>query len=335
MRQLRLTPSLIVFLLFVVIGLLGPWVAPADPNEQLDTVAGRYRPPATRLHAVHFEQGFWRLAERVERLPEGLAIERLGVRHVYDAASIANLTEDGVADQRFYLFGSDGFGRDVFSRWLHGARVSLSIALLSILIAMLVGVGCGALAAMGGRWVDGLLMRLVDGLLTFPWIFLIITLGALVPANPWSLIAVLGATAWMAIARLTRGELMTLKQRGFVLAARAAGASRWRIFHRHLLPNALPTLVVAATLRVGNIILVEAALSFLGLGVQPPAASWGNMIADGRDTMLAAWWISTLPGLSLVATVLAINLLSDNFRDALDPRQRSLDNLTLETQVRC
>ena len=340
MRRPKWSPALAAVALFVFLGLAGPWLAPADPNEQLDTVAGRFRPPGTQLHAVHFEQGFWRLAERVERLPQGLAIERLGVREIHPADSIANLTDDGVADHRTYLFGSDGFGRDVFSRWLYGARVSLSIALLSILIAMVVGIGYGATAAMSGPWIDGLLMRIVDGLLSFPWIFLVITVGALVPASQWSLIAILGATAWMSIARLTRGEIMTLKQRGFVLAARAAGASPWRIFHRHLLPNAFPTLVVAATLRVGNIILVEAALSFLGLGVLPPAASWGNMIADGRDQMLDAWWISTLPGLSLVAIVLAINLLSDGLRDALDPRLRSSHDAPpkiapQETLVRC
>lgn len=325
MSKRLFTASVIVCLVFLAMGLAGPWLSPVDPDEQLDTVAGRFRPPATRLHAVHFRQGYWRLAEHVERLPEGLAVTRLGVTREYAADEIANLTDEGVADSRFYLFGSDGFGRDVFARWLHGARVSLLIALLSITIALLLGIACGATAALGGRWVDGLLMRLVDGLLTFPWIFLVITLGALVPAGRWSLVFILGATAWMSIARLTRGEIMTLKERGFIMAARGLGASPWRIFRRHLLPNAFPTLAIAATLRVGNIILVETSLSFLGLGVQPPHASWGNMIADGRDTLDTAWWIATLPGLSLVATVLAINLLSDGLRDILDPHARSTD----------
>lgn len=322
--------SIVVFMTFVAIGLAGPWIATIDPDEQLDSVAGRYRPPATRLHAVHFAQGFWRLADRVERLPDSLVVERLGETQTYEADQIINLTDDGVADSRFYLCGTDGFGRDIFSRWLHGARVSLLIALLSIIIAMVLGVACGTIAALGGRWIDGLLMRLVDGLLTFPWIFLVITLGALIPASPWSLVAVLGATAWMSIARLTRGEIMALKERDFVVAARSLGASPWRIFRRHLLPNAFPTLAIAATLRVGNIILVESSLSFIGLGVHPPHATWGNMIADGRNTLTSAWWIATLPGISLVLTVLAINLISDGLRDSLDPHLRPAEQSVQE-----
>ena len=182
----------------LLLGLLGPWFAPYDPREQLDPLGGRFRAPLTQLYAVHFEQGFWHLAEHVERTSDGLLVQRLGTTETYPASSILNLTPEGVADRRLFLFGSDGFGRDVFSRWLHGAQVSLSIALLALTIAMGVGVTCGAVAAMGGRWLDGLLMRLVDGLLTFPWIFLIITLGALVSAGQWTLVLVLGATAWMA-----------------------------------------------------------------------------------------------------------------------------------------
>ena len=163
-------------------------------------------------------------------------------------------------------------------------------------------------------------MRMADGLLAFPWIFLVITLSAVYPGGPMTLVILLGCTAWMNVARLTRGELLSLAKRDFVLALEAMGATPWRIFWHHLLPNSLPPLLVAATLRIGGLILFEASLSFLGLGVHPPHASWGNMIADGREHLLSAWWVTGFPALGLVVTVLALNLLSDGLRDALDPR---------------
>ena len=305
---------------FVLLGFGGPELAPYDPHEQPDITAARLRPPLTRLYAIELRSGVWQLADRVERTPVGLRWERLGKDHQTPAEEVLNLSAEGVKDRRFYLLGSDAFGRDVFSRWLYGARVSLMIGILSVALAMGLGILVGSLAALGGRWLDGILMRLVDGLLSFPWTFLVITLGALYSGGPMMLVLLLGLTSWMSVARLARGELSSLVERDFVLALRGLGAHPWWIFVRHLLPNALPPLLVAATLRIGGLILFETSLSFLGLGVQPPYASWGNMIADGRDHLLSAWWVATFPAIGLVATVVALNLVGDGLRDVFDPR---------------
>lgn len=325
-RPFSLRFSLGVLGLITALGAFGPWLAPYDPDEQLDVNGGRLRPPLTHLHAIEQAHGVWRLADRVERTADGLRYERLGNPRTLAASEVRNLTDDGVADRRFFLLGSDAFGRDILSRWLHGARVSLLIGILSVGLAMTLGVLVGSLAALGPRWLDGLLMRLVDGLLAFPWLFLVITLGALFHTSPTTLILVLGGTSWMSIARLTRGEVLGLSERGFVQASRAMGAATARTLWRHLLPNALPPLLIAATLRIGNLILFEAVLSYLGLGVQPPHASWGNMIAEGREHLASAWWITTFPGLALVLTVLALNLMGDELRTLLDPRSAESRN---------
>ena len=316
-----LSSGSIVLALFFLVGLTAPWWSPYDPTEQIDAVAGRHRTPLTVMVAVQLEHGVWKLADRVERTPTGLRIERLGRTHHYDEDEVENLTADGVAHRRVFLLGSDKFGRDVLSRLIHGARVSLLIGVLSVALAMLIGVLVGALAALGGRLLDSLLMRLVDGILAIPWTFLLITLTALFPPKTTMLILILGMTSWPAISRMTRAEILSLSERDFVHAARGLGLSEIRIFMRHMLPNALTPLVVAATLRVGTLILAEAALSFLGFGVQAPEASWGNMIADGQGSLLSAWWVSTFPAAALVATVVSIHLVGDSLRDVLDPRR--------------
>jgi len=303
-----------------VLGLGAPWLAPYDPSEQPDGRAGQNRPPLTVMPAVRLDHGGWLLADRVERRPEGLRVERLGTTTLIPLERVENLDEDGVADHRFFLLGSDKFSRDVLSRWLYAARLSLGIAGLALIVSLTVGIGTGALAALGGPLLDSLLMRLVDGLISFPWLFLVITLTALFDVGAWSLVLILGLTGWMTVARLTRAELLGLRQREFVQAARGLGAGEVRIFFRHLLPNALTPLLVESALRIGRLILAEASLSFLGFGVQPPAASWGNMIADGRGAMLSAWWVSTFPALALLFTVIGLGMISDGLRDALDPR---------------
>lgn len=306
--------------LLVLAALAAPWLAPYDPAEQLDPAAGKYLPPGTVVAAVRLDDGGWRLADRVERTPEGLVVERLGRREVLEASRVANLTPDGVADRRVFLLGTDKFGRDVGSRMLHGARVSLAVGVLSVVLALTLGVAVGSAAALGGPVLDSLLMRTVDALLAFPWLFLMILLAALFTPGTWTLVLLLGAGGWMGISRLARAEILGLQRREFVVAARSIGQSPLKILARHLLPNAFTPILVQATLLIGNLILVESSLSFLGMGIQPPTASWGNMISEGREALSHAWWIATFPGAALAVTVIAFNLLADGLRDLLDPR---------------
>lgn len=324
-----LTWGLALVMGLATIALLAPLIAPYNPDQQVDPVAGRYLPPGSSRLAVHLHDGRWLLARRVERKAETLRIVRQGRTLTIPLAQVANLSANGVGDHRYFLLGTDQFGRDVFSRLLYGARVSLSIALLAVALSAGLGIAIGGLAALAGPWVDSALMRMVDALLAFPRLFLLLFLAALVPTGQWIVILVLGATGWMSVARLFRGELLSLKKRDFIVATRGLGLSPLRIFFRHLLPNAITPVVVDASLRVGEIILVEAALSFLGLGVQPPTASWGNMVADGSNVLTSAWWLAAFPGFAIALTVISFNLLGDGARARLDPRAgRSVQRTT-------
>jgi ABC-type dipeptide/oligopeptide/nickel transport system permease subunit len=221
-----------------------------------------------------------------------------------------------------HLMGTDQFSRDILSRILYGARISLSIGFLAVGISVTLGTILGAVAGYLGGIVDDLVMRLVDMFMAFPRVVLVIAVVAVFQPSIFLIIAVLALTQWPFTARIVRGEILSLREREFTEAARALGFSRSRIIFRHLLPNAMAPVIVVATLGIGHTIVLEAGLSFLGFGVQPPTPSWGSMVADGRDYLLDAWWIATFPGLAIVTVVLAFNLVGDGLRDALDPRQR-------------
>jgi peptide/nickel transport system permease protein len=218
-------------------------------------------------------------------------------------------------------FGTDPLSRDVLARVVSGARVSLAIGILAVGLSITLGAAVGLVAGYLGGAVDAALMRLVDGALAIPRLFLLLLLLAVdwrVPVG--ALILLIGTTGWFATARLVRGEVLRLREESYVRAAEALGARRRRVIFRHLLPNTLGPLLVAATLGVGDVILLEAGLSFLGLGIQPPTPSWGGMILDGKPFMATAPWVGLFPGLAIVVTVLSVNLLGDALRDAVDPR---------------
>jgi peptide/nickel transport system permease protein len=223
---------------------------------------------------------------------------------------------------RAHLLGTDPIGRDVLSRMLYGSRVSLAVGFVSMGIATIIGVLLGSMSGYQGGVVDGVIMRLVDLMLVFPRFFLLLAVLAFLPPSIWTIMVVIGATGWMGVARLVRAEFLSLREREFVIWSQSIGASAFRIIWRHILPNAMPPVLVAMTLGIPAAILTESGLSFLGLGVQPPYATWGNILNEGKDVIEIAWWLSVYPGLAILITVLCYNLLGEGIRDALDPRLR-------------
>jgi len=222
----------------------------------------------------------------------------------------------------FHPIGTDRFGRDVWTRLVYGARISMGVGVLAVLVSLAIGVIVGAVAGYWGGPVSITLLGLTDFALALPRVVLLLLLSALWQPSTALVIAVLGLTGWMGIARLVHGEVRALAARPFVEGAVAVGARRLRVLARHILPNALTPVIVAAALGVGNAITLEAGLSYLGLGVQAPTPSWGNMITSGRDTLVNAPWVAMAPGIALVLVVLACTLLGDALRDVLDPRTR-------------
>lgn len=219
--------------------------------------------------------------------------------------------------------GTDQLGRDILSRVIWGARVSLLVGVAAVIISGLIGVSAGVLAGYFGGWLDNILMRIADGQLAIPFILLVIAVISVVGPGIEKVVPVLGITGWVIYARVARAEVLSVREREFVLAARALGAPALRILGRHVGPNILGSIAVVASVEVANVILLESSLGFLGLGVQPPTPSWGNMLGEGRDYLTTAWWLATLPGLALATTALSITVVGDFLRDVFDPRAAS------------
>lgn len=263
--------SAIVVLLFVLMAVFAPWIAPHDPNET--DLFRRLQPPG------------W--------LPGG---------------------------EWSYLLGCDGLGRDILSRIIYGTRISIFIGAAVILVATTIGILAGLAAGYLRGWVDVVISRIVDILLGFPYLIFAIGLMAMMGPGLINIILALAYKEWVIPCRVVRGETLATRELEYVEAARALGASRRHIMLREILPNILSPVIVVSTIRMAHVIILEASLSFLGLGIQPPTASWGSMVSDGRAFMLEAWWVATFPGLAILLLVLAINVASQGLRDAFDPR---------------
>jgi len=216
--------------------------------------------------------------------------------------------------------GTDTLGRDIFSRMLFGARISLAVGFVAVGISLFIGLMLGAVAGFNGGRTDGVIMRLTDMVLCFPTFFLILAVIAFLEPSIWNIMIIIGLTSWMGVARLVRAEFLSLRHREFVQAAESLGVSSIRMMWRYLLPNAMGPILVSAVLGIAGAVLVESGLSFLGLGVQPPTPSWGNILIEGKDNIEIAWWVSMFPGLAILITVLGYNLLGEGLRDYFDPK---------------
>ncbi|MCU0641186.1 MAG: ABC transporter permease [Candidatus Margulisbacteria bacterium] len=242
------------------------------------------------------------------------------------APALAPFDPDAISESEIqgpsarHWFGTDDLGRDLFSRALFGARISLTVGVVAVVIAVLIGTIGGALAGYYGGWLDGLIMRLVDIMLAFPSIFLILAIQTMLTPNIYNVMIVIGLTSWMGVSRLVRGEFLRIRELQYVEAARAIGCSDLRIIFRHILPNAAGPIIVAGTLGMAGAVLTESALSFLGLGVQPPLSSWGNMLMDSQAYMRDAPWLAIIPGLLILLTVLSLYFIGEGLREKLNVR---------------
>jgi peptide/nickel transport system permease protein len=280
----------------------------------------------TTTQRTPFEQFWRRFKKNRPAIAGGLIVLSVFVIAIlapvlspYDPAHI-DVENILIGPTQAHPLGTDELGRDVLSRMIWGSRISLLVGFVAVGISILIGILIGAVSGYYGGWIDDVLMQFVDIMLSIPTFFLILAVIALVEPSIWNIMIVIGVTSWMGVARLVRGQFLSLNEMDYVTAARALGAKDGRMIFFHILPNAMSPVYVSAVLGVAGAILVESSLSFLGLGVQPPVPSWGSIITGGKDTMEIAWWISLFPGLAILTTVLGYNLLGEGLQDALNPR---------------
>jgi len=309
--------------LFVILGVFAPCVSPVSPNTQI--LEYRNKPPGFSGTVLYF------------RYRKNLPIQSVAIRSY-------KKTENGIYYKDFigrdffleneklekewiksftFILGSDQFGRDVLSRIIFGARVSLSVGICASTLSLLIGVLLGGVAGFFGRYVEIFIMRLTDIMFGFPVLLFLITITTIFEPNLFVVFIAIGAVTWPGIARLVRGQVLSVKSQEYILAARTLGMGSGRVLWKHVFPNCLSPVIVTYTLGVGSAILAEASLSFLGLGAQPPTASWGSMISLGKDFIRTAPWVSIAPGAAIAITVLGFNLVGDSIRDYLDPKMNS------------
>lgn len=301
-------------------------ITETEPTEEFTRPGGVLATEAAREARSNRNQ-IWRRFIRYKPGVFGLAFILLLIVCAIAAPLIAphdpfeiHMKLRGAAPSSDYPLGNDSIGRDILSRLIYGTRVALIVGIGATAIAVTIGVTIGAIAGYFGGWVDFLLSRLVDALMAFPLLALLLTLSAVFGPSLRNAVIVIGCSIWASYARIVRAEVLSLREFDYVLAARAAGASDRRIIARHIVPNALGPVIVLASLAIGGVIILESALSFLGLGVRPPTPSWGAMLADGREFLRRYPHIAIAPGIAIAVTVLAFNLVGDGLRDALDPR---------------
>ncbi|MGH7162541.1 MAG: ABC transporter permease [Planctomycetota bacterium] len=329
-----------------MVAFLCPVLAPYDPEATpSDTIVNKQAPPFSTIYVLgdlkrgeiycrdfRLEEDGRLFLDRAEefahrRVPFGQVGEPKGgwKRPPTGARTLGGRDIPYRAER--HLLGTDELGRDLLSALIYGSRISLSIGFVAMAIAVVIGALVGVVSGYLGGWIDFTLMRCVDVLLAFPRLLLLLLIysayaAAKLEASIFLVVAVLGGTGWMGISRLVRAQILSLREQDFAVAAQALGLRKGRIMSRHLLPNAVAPIIVDATLRVGDTILTEAALSFLGMGVQKPTPSWGNIVEGGAQVLYEAWWIATLPGVAIVFVVVSFNLVGDALRDALDPKLR-------------
>jgi len=287
----------------------GPWLLPPAPPA--DPAHAALLPPGTVALVLELSDGRTVVAAGAHRTATGWLVPRATRAETIPAVDVV-----AVRRHRFWL-GADTLGRDVLHRLLAGGRVSLAVAASSLVVALALGLGVGLAAASGPRWLDAAAMRVVDAWMAFPALFLLILLAAVFRPGTGALVAILGATSWMGLARLVRGQALSVRERPFVLASRAEGSPWWLRWALHLVPNVAGPASQEAALRLGDLVIAEATLSFLGLGVQPPTPSWGAMVAEGRGVLLEGWWLAALPGLAIACTVVLLAVAGDGLQRAL------------------